>query len=341
GSYTHLFGAKKKKNRIGKHQIEKVVAKIAKIPEKTVSTNEVERLKDLEFRLKAQIFGQGHAIEKVVNAIKRSRAGFREENKPVASFLFVGPTGVGKTELTKQVASILGVSLHRFDMSEYQEKHTVARLIGAPPGYVGYEEGGLLTEAIRKTPHAVLLLDEIEKAHQDIFNVLLQIMDYATLTDNNGKKADFRNVIIIMTSNAGARDKSVGFGKQGDFTEATDRAVENTFSPEFRNRLDAVVKFNGLNESIILQIVKKDIAEFQLMLSTKNIELKVTDAAYHFIGEKGYSPKFGAREIGRLIQDKIKNFFVDEVLFGSLTKGGLAVVDVKDNDIVITTTNKK
>jgi ATP-dependent Clp protease ATP-binding subunit ClpA len=222
-------------------------------------------------------------------------------------------------------------------MSEYQEKHTVARLIGAPPGYVGYEEGGLLTDAIRKTPYAVLLLDEIEKAHQDIFNVLLQVMDYATLTDNYGKKADFRNVVIIMTSNAGARDKLVGFGNQDNFVDSSDRAVENIFSPEFRNRLDNIVKFNGLNQEIVLQIVKKNLTEFEFMLNAKNIKLTVTESCYLHIAQKGYSPRFGAREISRLIQNKIKNFFVDEVLFGKLKEGGSAVVDVKDDEILITT----
>lgn len=341
GSFTHLYSTSKKATRINKHDIEKIVSSIAKIPEKSVSTDEIEKLKNLETKLKEQIFGQDTAIQQVVSAIKRSRAGFREDNKPIASFLFVGPTGVGKTELTRQVANILGVTLHRFDMSEYQEKHTVARLIGAPPGYVGYEEGGLLTEAIRKTPYAVLLLDEIEKAHQDIYNVLLQIMDYATLTENNGKKADFRNVIIIMTSNAGARDKTVGFGNRDFTNDASDKALENEFAPEFRNRLDAIVHFNSLNTENILQIVKKNISEFEQQLKLKKVKLKVTANCYKYLADKGYSPKFGAREIARLIQEKVKSFFVDEVLFGSLSEGGTAVIDIVNNDVKITINEKE
>ena len=236
--------------RSGQQEIETVVARIARIPEKSVSSSEIEKLKDLETELKARIFGQDEAVERVVEAVKRSRAGFREPDKPVASLLFVGPTGVGKTELARQLAATLGVPLLRYDMSEYQEKHTVAKFVGAPPGYVGYEEGGLLTEAIRKNPHAVLLLDEIEKAHADIFNTLLQVMDYATLTDNNGKKADFRNVILLMTSNAGAREigrQTIGFEGQPINRDAVFKAVEKTFSPEFRNRLDGVVNFHGLD----------------------------------------------------------------------------------------------
>ena len=329
---------------IGVPEIERIVAKIAKIPEKSVSTSETARLRDIEAELKAQIFGQDQAIEHVCAAIKRSRAGFANPDRPIASFLFVGPTGVGKTELARQLAVALGVKLHRFDMSEYQEKHTVARLIGAPPGYVGYEEGGLLTEAIRKTPYAVLLLDEIEKAHQDIFNTLLQVMDYATLTDNTGKKADFRNVIIIMTSNAGAREigkAQVGFDERKVTETAIKDAVDRIFSPEFRNRLDAIVKFNDLDMSIIIRIVKKNINLFRKQLAEKKIELEVSDACYRWLGEKGYSPKFGAREIDRLVQDKIKNFFVDEVLFGSLREGGTAVADIENDDVVIRIRNRK
>ncbi|OHD65953.1 MAG: ATP-dependent Clp protease ATP-binding subunit ClpA, partial [Spirochaetes bacterium RBG_13_51_14] len=318
--------------------IEKIVAKMAKIPEKSVSSSETSKLKDIEIEIKKQIFGQDGAIEHVCQAIKRNRAGFGNPDRPIASFLFVGPTGVGKTELARQLAATLGVKLHRYDMSEYQEKHTVARLIGAPPGYVGYEEGGLLTEAIRKTPYAVLLLDEVEKAHQDIFNTLLQVMDYATLTDNTGKKADFRNVIIIMTSNAGAREigkAQVGFDERKVTETAIKDAVDRIFSPEFRNRLDAVVKFNDLDEEIIVQIVKKNINLFRQQLSEKNITLEVTDECYRWLGMKGFSPKFGAREIDRLVQDKIKKFFVDEVLFGRLTGGGTAVADIENDDVVI------
>ncbi len=340
GAFAQMYKEEKSMEVITTENIERIVAKIARIPEKTVSTTEVNRLKDLAKEIMDNIFGQDKAIEHVTEAIKRSRAGFHEPDKPIASFLFVGPTGVGKTELARQLSSILGIKLHRFDMSEYQEKHTVARLIGAPPGYVGYEEGGLLTEAIRKTPHAVLLLDEIEKAHADIFNTLLQVMDYATLTDNNGKKADFRNVIIIMTSNAGAREigkKRIGYSEDVmNNDDAIAKAVERIFSPEFRNRLDCVVHFNGLNEEIILQIVKKKIDEFRKQLEEKNITLEVTDKCYKWLAHRGYSPDFGAREIARLLQTKIKSFFVDEVLFGKLTKGGKAVADIKKDDVSIT-----
>jgi len=327
-----------KRVTIGPLGIEKVVSKIAKIPEKTVSETDTFKLQRLDEELKKQIFGQDGAIDMVAQAIKRARAGFREPDKPVASLLFVGPTGVGKTELTRQLALILGVTLHRFDMSEYQEKHTVARLIGSPPGYVGFEQGGLLTDAIRKNPHSVLLLDEIEKAHADIFNTLLQIMDYATLTDNAGKKADFRNVIIIMTSNAGARKLGkpiIGFEDRSVNISAITAAVEKAFSPEFRNRLDSIVAFNGLNEEIVLQIVKKNINLFRGQLAEKNITLKITDRCYRWLAKKGFSQLFGAREVARLIQDKIKTWFVDEVLFGQLNEGGTVVADIKKDDVVI------
>ena len=318
--------------------IEAVVAKIARIPEKSVSSSELDKLKDLETSLKTKIFGQDRAIELVVDAIKRSRVGFREPDKPVASLLFVGPTGVGKTELARQLATTLGVPLHRYDMSEYQEKHTVAKFVGAPPGYVGYEEGGLLTEAIRRNPHSVLLLDEIEKAHADIFNTLLQVMDYATLTDNNGRKADFRNVVILMTSNAGAREigkQIIGFEAKSINQDAVYTAVERIFSPEFRNRLDGVVNFNGLTHEVVLMIVKKAIDEFSVQLQEKNVSLQATDRCYEWLAHKGYSQEFGAREIARLIQDKIKRFFVDEVLFGKLHEGGTAVVDIENDDVAV------
>ncbi|OGP84104.1 MAG: ATP-dependent Clp protease ATP-binding subunit ClpA [Deltaproteobacteria bacterium RBG_16_58_17] len=327
---------------IGPKEIETVVARIARIPEKSVSSTEVEKLKELETELKARIFGQDEAVEKVVEAVKRSRAGFREPGKPVASLLFVGPTGVGKTELARQLAATMGVPLLRYDMSEYQEKHTVAKFVGAPPGYVGYEEGGLLTEAIRKNPHAVLLLDEIEKAHGDIFNTLLQVMDYATLTDNIGKKADFRNVILLMTSNAGAREigrQTIGFEGQLINRDAVYKALERTFSPEFRNRLDGVVNFQGLTDAVVLKIIRKAIAEFSAQLTEKKIHFTVTEGCYDWLVLKGYSPEFGAREIARLIQDKIKRFFVDEVLFGSLREGGDAVADIENDDIVVRTTH--
>jgi ATP-dependent Clp protease ATP-binding subunit ClpA len=330
------------RSAIGQREVETIVARIARIPEKSVSSSEIEKLKDLEADLKSRIFGQDEAVERVVEAVKRSRAGFREPEKPVASLLFVGPTGVGKTELARQLAATLGVPLLRYDMSEYQEKHTVAKFVGAPPGYIGYEEGGLLTEAIRKNPHAVLLLDEIEKAHADIFNTLLQVMDYATLTDNSGKKADFRNVILLMTSNAGAREigrQTIGFEGLPINRDAVFKALEKTFSPEFRNRLDGVVNFLGLTDPVILRIVKKAVAEFAGQLAGKRVRLTLTESCAEWLARKGYSPEFGAREIARLIQDKIKRFFVDEVLFGSLREGGDAEAAIENDDVVIRVTH--
>ncbi len=314
-------------------QIETVVSRIARIPERTVGESEKDKLRYLEKRLKERIFGQDAAVESVVRAVKQSRAGFRSPNKPIANFLFVGPTGVGKTELARSLADVLGIAMHRFDMSEYQEKHTVSRLIGSPPGYVGYEEGGLLTDAVRKQPHAVVLLDEIEKAHPDIFNILLQIMDYATLTDNNGRKADFRNVVLIMTSNAGARDigKSlIGFGERILDEAVVDGAVERIFTPEFRNRLDAVVRFGHLNQDIVASIVRKELDAFRQQLAEKQVGLEVTEACIMALAQDGYSREFGARNVSRLIEDKIKSFFVDEVLFGRLASGGIARADWSD-----------
>jgi ATP-dependent Clp protease ATP-binding subunit ClpA len=318
--------------------MEMIVARMARIPEKSVSSSESTQLRFLDLDLKTHIFGQDQAIDMVVQAIRRSRAGFGDNNKPVASLLFAGPTGVGKTELARQLALSMGIPLHRYDMSEYQEKHTVSRLVGAPPGYVGFEEGGLLTEAIRKSPHAVLLLDEIEKAHPDIFNTLLQVMDYATLTDNNGRKADFRNVIIIMTSNAGARDigrVEIGFGERRISRQAVTEAIKKIFTPEFRNRLDAVVTFNGLTREDVINIVKKQLREFQKQLGEKDITLDMTDAAIDWLADKGYSDDFGARQIARLIQEKVKNFFVEEVLFGRLVTGGPVRADVENDEIVL------
>jgi len=339
GSFARIYNfAKSDIIEIGTADVEKIIARMAKLPEKSVSSSEKSRLKDLSAELTKEIFGQKSAIEMVVNAIKRSRAGFGNPLKPIASLLFVGPTGVGKTELARQLALSLGVELHRFDMSEYQEKHTVARLIGAPPGYVGYDEGGLLTEVIRKNPYSVLLLDEIEKAHSDIFNTLLQVMDYATLTDNTGKKADFRNVIIIMTSNAGAREigkRQMGFDERHVKEDAIDKAVDRLFSPEFRNRLDATVTFNDLSEEIILDIVGKEIDSFCAQLKDKKVTLEVTPECRKWLAKKGYSREFGARQIGRLVQDKLKSFFVDEVLFGTLSEGGNAVADIEGDEVKI------
>lgn len=338
GAYASIHRTEETAVTIEPRLIEQVVAKAAKIPEQTVSVSENTLLKDLAVSLRKFIFGQDEAVALVSEAIKRSRAGFGSPDKPVASFLFAGPTGVGKTELARRLAEYLGIPLTRFDMSEFQEKHTVAKLIGSPPGYVGYEEGGQLTEAVRKNPHSVLLLDEIEKAHPDIFNTLLQVMDYSTLTDNSGRKADFRNVIIIMTSNAGAREigkHQMGFGNREISGEAIKDAVERFFSPEFRNRLDALVRFNGLSKEIIRRIVQKNIADFNLQLAEKNVSLEATEECLDWLADKGFSPEFGAREIGRLVQDKIKSFFVDAVLFGELQHGGKAVADVFNNDVIV------
>jgi ATP-dependent Clp protease ATP-binding subunit ClpA len=318
--------------------VELVVSRIARIPERTVNTSEKDKLKTLEAELRRQVFGQDEAVREVAQAIKKCRAGFRKAAKPVANFLFVGPTGVGKTELARQLAANLGVELIRFDMSEYQEQHTVSRLIGSPPGYVGYDEGGQLTEAIRKNPHAVLLLDEIEKAHQQIFNVLLPVMDYATLTDNSGRKADFRNVIIIMTSNAGAREIGkplIGFGSATVTESAVGDAVNRTFSPEFRNRLDKVIQFKALDTAIVANIVRKELREFELQLADKAIRLEVTDEAVEWLAATGYSAEFGARNIGRLVDDQVRSAFIDEVLFGRLEKGGLARISLAEGKIAI------
>lgn len=327
----------KKSNRIGSKEIEKVISKIARIPEKSVSEKDISKLKKVEKELRKRIFGQDNAVNLVSEAIKRSRAGFGKEDKPVASFLFVGPTGVGKTELSKELASVLNIGFHRFDMSEYQERHAVARLIGAPPGYVGFDQGGLLTETVRKDPHCVLLLDEIEKAHSDIFNTLLQIMDYATLTDNTGRKADFRNVIIVMTSNAGARKigrSGIGFDDKIIKDEAIFESVEKYFSPEFRNRLDKIVIFERLDKRSVLNIVKKEINEFRDQLTAKKIELDLSPDVFKLIAKLGYSNLFGAREIARVVQEKIKDYFVDKVLFGNLSKGGKVSARVNKNDII-------
>ncbi|MCL2481450.1 MAG: ATP-dependent Clp protease ATP-binding subunit ClpA [Spirochaetaceae bacterium] len=318
--------------------IEKIVAGIARIPIANMAASEKVKLHDLDQKIKEVLFGQDNAVYEVVQAVKRARAGFREPNKPVASFLFVGPTGVGKTELSKQLAAGLGISFIRFDMSEYQEKHTVARLIGAPPGYVGYEEGGLLTDAIIKAPHAVLLLDEVEKAHHDIFNILLQVMDYATLTDNNGRKADFRNIVLIMTSNAGAGELGkalIGFGELRMGESALSKAIEQIFSPEFRNRLDRIIVFNNLDIENAKSIVRKEITTFKTQLEAKNITSEFTENLVTFIAENGFSREFGARNISRIFREKVKDLFVDRVIFGDLETGGHVLVDLQDNEVVL------
>ncbi|MDR2796182.1 MAG: AAA family ATPase [Spirochaetaceae bacterium] len=317
-------------------QIEKVVARIARIAEKTVCETERDKLRCLEEKLKTRVFGQDEAVKTVVRAVKQSRAGFRSPAKPIANFLFAGPTGVGKTELSRSLADLLDVPVLRFDMSEYQEKHTVSRLIGSPPGYVGYEEGGILTDAVRKQPCCVLLLDEIEKAHSDIFNLLLQIMDYATLTDNNGRKADFRNVVLIMTSNAGARDIGkalIGFGERmiGDASAVND-AVEKVFTPEFRGRIDAIVRFAHLSEDVMVSIVEKELDAFKQQLAEKNVTITISSACVKRLAEEGYSKEAGARNVSRLIEEKVKSFFVDEVLFGRLSGGGSAELDWEDGE---------
>ena len=318
--------------QVSVEDIETVISKIARVPRKRVYGSERDKLKTLESSILSFIYGQDGAVKMVSESIKRSRAGFRKGSKPVANFLFVGPTGVGKTELARQLADQMGVQLLRFDMSEYQERHSVSRLIGSPPGYVGFEEGGMLTEAVRRNPHAVLLLDEVEKAHPDIYNILLQIMDYANLTDNSGRKADFRNIILIMTSNVGARDlgKSlIGFGERFVNRQAVLAAVEKTFTPEFRNRLDKVVVFNGLGERAIIDIVEKEIAEFRQQLEEKNVTLSVSDDVIHYLARIGYSAEFGARNISRTVDEHVRSHFIDEVLFGKLEQGGKASITLK------------
>lgn len=318
--------------RVTKALVSKITAKMARIPEQTVAKDEREQLHGLEERLSQEIFGQQEAVQSVVLAVKRSRAGLRDGDKPIASFLFVGPTGVGKTELAKVLASQLGMKLLRFDMSEYQEKHTVSRLIGAPPGYVGFEEGGLLTDALRKEPHSVVLLDEIEKAHSDIYNILLQVMDYGQLTDNQGRKADFRNAIIIMTSNAGARDMSrarIGFGSQLQGSSAVGEAVEKAFSPEFRNRLDGIIPFGALDIQVAKNIVTKEVKKLSVKLAAKKVELVVEEDCISYLAAEGYSPLYGARNIARLVDEKIATALVDEILFGKLSGGGKVICQLQ------------
>ena len=319
--------------------IEAVVARMARIPPRTVSSTDKEKLATLEMDLKRVIFGQDPAVKQLARAIKMSRAGLGRPEKPTGSFLFAGPTGVGKTELAKQLAAVLGVEFLRYDMSEYMEKHTVSRLIGAPPGYVGFDQGGLLTDAINKNPYSVVVLDEIEKAHPDLYNILLQVMDHATLTDNNGRKADFRNVILIMTTNAGSREMAagrIGFGEGGaDGSSGGKKALERVFSPEFRNRLDATIFFDVLSREVVRRVVDKFLDEIDGQLQERRVQLEVTDAAREWFAEKGYDKTFGARPMARLIQDKLKVALADELLFGKLEQGGTARVDVAGGEIAI------
>jgi ATP-dependent Clp protease ATP-binding subunit ClpA len=336
GAMVKLMPAEERPAEIGVHEIEVVVARMAKIPPRTIKGSEKERLEHLETTLRGVIYGQDHAVSQIVSAIKLSRSGLGHPDKPIGSFLFSGPTGVGKTELAKQLALALGVEFLRYDMSEYAEPHTVSRLIGAPPGYVGFDQGGLLTDAVNKTPYAVVVLDEIEKAHPNLFNILLQVMDHGTLTDNNGKKADFHNVILIMTTNAGAREMSdakIGFQKGlGGLSQGQGRgAIERTFSPEFRNRLDAWIAFAPLTFETIERVVDKFIAEVRAQLIEKKVELRLTERGRRWLAEHGYDKQMGARPMSRLIQEKIKAPLAEEILFGRLQAGGKAVVNVPDD----------
>ncbi|CUH99945.1 ATP-dependent Clp protease ATP-binding subunit ClpA [Leisingera aquaemixtae] len=335
GAAQHLVIESKRRKTIGVKEIEAVVAKIARIPPKNVSKDDAEVLKDLEKSLKRVVFGQDDAITALSSAIKLARAGLREPEKPIGNYLFAGPTGVGKTEVAKQLADQLGVELLRFDMSEYMEKHAVSRLIGAPPGYVGFDQGGLLTDGVDQHPHCVLLLDEIEKAHPDVYNILLQVMDNGQLTDHNGRTVNFRNVILIMTSNAGASEQAkaaIGFGRDRREGEDT-AAIERTFTPEFRNRLDAVISFAPLGKEVILQVVEKFVLQLEAQLMDRNVSIELTRKAAEWLADKGYDDRMGARPLGRVIQEHIKKPLAEELLFGKLTKGGVVKVGIKDGKL--------
>jgi ATP-dependent Clp protease ATP-binding subunit ClpA len=343
GAANRLLPPSKRKKSIGVGAIENIVAKIARIPPRKVSSSDTEALKNLTRDLQMVVFGQDPAIEALSAAIRMNRSGLGSEQKPVGSFLFAGPTGVGKTEVTRQLARILNMQLIRFDMSEYMERHTVSRLIGAPPGYVGYDQGGLLTEEINKHPHAVLLLDEIEKAHPDVFNLLLQVMDHGTLTDNNGRKADFRNVIIVMTTNAGATEmarRSIGFTSQDHSTDGME-AIKKLFTPEFRNRLDAVIQFAPLQAGTVTYVVDKFLFELENQLAEKGVELSVDAAAREWLAEKGYDPLMGARPMARLIQDRIRKPLAEHLLFGELVGGGSVKVGLADDELTFDIQGRK
>jgi ATP-dependent Clp protease ATP-binding subunit ClpA len=333
----NLVPPSRRRQTIGQKEIEATIATMARIPSKHVSRDDKAVLASLEADLKRMVFGQDPAISALASAIKLSRAGLRDLEKPVGNYLFSGPTGVGKTEVAKQLAEALGIKLMRFDMSEYMERHTVSRLIGAPPGYVGFDQGGLLTDAVDQTPHAVLLLDEIEKAHPDLFNILLQVMDHGKLTDNNGKAVDFRNVIIIMTTNAGAQELSksaIGFNRKNNLG-ADVEAIEKLFTPEFRNRLDAIIPFAPLGQEVIRLVVDKFIMQLDAQLADRNVEIELSEAALTWLSERGYDEKFGARPLARVVQEYIKKPLADELLFGSLAAGGLALVDVVDGGLSV------
>ncbi|MFC3628374.1 ATP-dependent Clp protease ATP-binding subunit ClpA [Paracoccus angustae] len=333
GAAQHLVSESKRRKTISPKEIEAVVAKIARIPPKNVSKDDAEVLRDLEATLKRVVFGQDAAITALSSAIKLARAGLREPEKPIGNYLFAGPTGVGKTEVAKQLASTLGVELLRFDMSEYMEKHAVSRLIGAPPGYVGFDQGGMLTDGVDQHPHCVLLLDEIEKAHPDVYNILLQVMDHGKLTDHNGRQVDFRNVILIMTSNAGASDMqkaAIGFGRDKREGEDT-AAIERTFTPEFRNRLDAIISFAALSRDVVVHVVEKFVLQLEAQLMDRNVHIELTPEAADWLAEKGYDDKMGARPLGRVIQENIKKPLAEELLFGRLTKGGVVRVKIEDD----------
>jgi ATP-dependent Clp protease ATP-binding subunit ClpA len=338
GAAQHLIPESKRRKTIGVKEIEAVVAKIARIPAKNVTKDDAEVLKDLEKSLKRVVFGQNQAIEALASAIKLARAGLREPEKPIGNYLFAGPTGVGKTEVAKQLADTLGVELLRFDMSEYMEKHAVSRLIGAPPGYVGFDQGGMLTDGVDQNPHCVLLLDEMEKAHPDVYNILLQVMDHGKLTDHNGRTTDFRNVILIMTSNAGASEmgkNAMGFGRESRGGEDT-AAIERIFTPEFRNRLDAIISFGALPKPVIMQVVDKFVLQLEAQLIDRNVHIELTPKATEWLADKGYDIKMGARPLSRVIQEHIKKPLAEELLFGKLMKGGLVKVGVKNGKLELT-----
>ena len=337
GAAQQLQPPSKRKKSIGAADVEQVVAKIARIPSSQVTSSDKASLRDLEGNLKMAVFGQDEAIEQLASAIKLSRAGLKSGEKPIGSFLFAGPTGVGKTEVSKQLAHSMGVELLRYDMSEYMERHTVSRLIGAPPGYVGFDQGGLLTEAVTKHPHSIVLLDEIEKAHPEVFNLLLQVMDHGTLTDNNGRKADFRNVVLIMTTNAGAHEMgrpSIGFAEQDNSSDGME-VIRRMFTPEFRNRLDAIVQFSALNIEVVKTVVDKFLTELQAQLDEKRVTLEVDEEAREWLAREGYDEKMGARPMQRLIQEKIKRQLAEDLLFGDLVSGGTVHVGIEDNDLSI------